>query len=356
MDKNNDNRMGWIRNIENLSKKNKHYLVEYEIGSECRIPGLFAYMNDGISCKFFTLGKDKYGLYHYILKIQYPELEPPYYNKNADESGYYFKGGVLGEILSLFSLFLRCRFYLISAISRDVKTEYSFIYKSCDPEIHPQIFGNNRRNFAMGLNGLLDSIKKLDEKYHQRFILACHHYLKALREVGIDHDMVFVKLVSAIEALSKFTELNTKDDVLKDKGISDFIDRCSLSKEEKMELKIIFDNRKSKRRFIRFIEEYSKGFFKGGRFKAPQLKIKKSDLPKTLSIIYDARSGYLHNGEPMYLSQPMRGGQKWDIDPAIGAIIDNRRISERKKVPYTYWFEGLVRHCLLKFLEANLQE
>jgi hypothetical protein len=36
----NDNRMGWIRNLEALASGCQHYSIEYELGSECQIPGL----------------------------------------------------------------------------------------------------------------------------------------------------------------------------------------------------------------------------------------------------------------------------------------------------------------------------
>jgi hypothetical protein len=83
------------------------------------------------------------------------------------------------------------------------------------------------------------------------------------------------------------------------------------------------------------------------------LEIKKADLPQVLTAIYNARSAYLHAGEPMYLSMPIKGGERWDIDPTLGMTIDNREFSPRPKLPYAYFFEGLVRHCLLSYLETN---
>ena len=55
----------------------------------------------------------------------------------------------------------------------------------------------------------------------------------------------------------------------------------------------------------------------------------------------------------MYLSRPMHGGEKWDTDPSVGKIVDNRTIPDSKKLPYTYFFEGLVRQCLINFLKKN---
>ena len=73
----------------------------------------------------------------------------------------------------------------------------------------------------------------------------------------------------------------------------------------------------------------------------------------------------------MFLSQPIKGGEKWDTDPTVGMIVDNRLFPPPKKVPssgaisdnrsyipsqklpYAYFFEGLVRQCLVNYLEAN---
>jgi gamma-glutamylcyclotransferase (GGCT)/AIG2-like uncharacterized protein YtfP len=66
-----------------------------------------------------------------------------------------------------------------------------------------------------------------------------------------------------------------------------------------------------------------------------------------------ARSKYLHAGEPMFLSQPFKAGEKWDTDPTSGMIADNRSFAADQKLPYGFFFEGLVRQCLLNFLRRN---
>lgn len=50
MPKDNDNRMGWIRNLEALASGGQQYTVEDELGSECRIPGLLDYADGQIIC------------------------------------------------------------------------------------------------------------------------------------------------------------------------------------------------------------------------------------------------------------------------------------------------------------------
>jgi len=161
--------------------------------------------------------------------------------------------------------------------------------------------------------------------------------------------MVFIRLVSAIETLSKFFKLSKKDDLFSGKEFDDVVKKDNLSRNERNELKKLFDVRYSRKKFVKLVDKHSKGFFKGGNYKAKHTKIKKEDLPKVLKTIYDARSDYLHRGEPMYLSIPMRRASKWDIDPNLGMIIDKRKIPKSKKLPYAYFLEGLVRHCLSIF-------
>ena len=55
----------------------------------------------------------------------------------------------------------------------------------------------------------------------------------------------------------------------------------------------------------------------------------------------------------MFLSQPIKGGEKWDADPTSGMIVDNRSFTAGQKLPYPYFFEGLVRQCLLNYLKGN---
>jgi len=55
----------------------------------------------------------------------------------------------------------------------------------------------------------------------------------------------------------------------------------------------------------------------------------------------------------MFLSRVIRGLKTLDMDPIAGMIIDNRRVSASTKLPYTHFFEGLVRHCLVNFLKDN---
>ncbi|HZL68865.1 MAG TPA: hypothetical protein VFC29_16210 [Candidatus Limnocylindrales bacterium] len=355
----NDNRMRWIRNLEKLATTSHRYSVEYEIGSECRIPGLLDYSNGEIICAAIYRPSSSDGLTLYNLVLQFPS-EPPQQNPNADAKGYYFKDGIVGELLALMSLFYRCRFYLMSSRvpprdprrSATLKSEHLPVRVRCETAVHPPLFESGNKNLAVGFADFLDAIRGTDSNLHQRFILACYHYARAVKEVGVDPEMVFIRLVSAIEVLCERMRLGEKEDVLDESRVAALIAGSGLSPEEKRELKVVFDVRKSKKRFVRFVEQHCTGFIRGGNFRAQHLKIKRKDLPTVLNTVYNARSRYLHAGEPMFLSMTTTK-QKWDIWPMLEMIVDNRKHSAAEALPYAHFFEGLVRHCLLKYLEVS---
>lgn len=98
MPKHNDNRMGWIRNLEALASGSQLYAVEYELGSECQIPGLLDYADGKIICASMSTQESSHGLWLYNLILHYP-LGPHNYNINADKKGYYFNDGKWGYSL-----------------------------------------------------------------------------------------------------------------------------------------------------------------------------------------------------------------------------------------------------------------
>jgi hypothetical protein len=202
----NDNRMAWIRNLEVLASGGHHYTVEFELGSEVRICGVLDYADGRIICAPMSTGKSRDGLWLYNLILRFPS-GPHEHNRKANEKGYYFKDGIVGELLALMSVFFRCRFYLISSryVPEDlkrgmpIKTGFPFFRVECNPGIHPPVFQESGRNLAEGFKEFLEVAKRLDEKLHQKFALACHHYARSVKEIGVDPEMVFIRLVSVLK-------------------------------------------------------------------------------------------------------------------------------------------------------------
>jgi len=243
--KGSDNRMGWVRNLKALDRESEHFVVEYELGSECRIPGLLDYSDGKIICALMSTEEGRGGLWPYNLVLHVPR-DRHGHNLKAGK-GYYFKDGRLGELVALMSLFFRCRFYLISSrhlpgdprMGMTLKREYPFVRVKCNPAIHPPLFEKPDKNLAVDFKGFLDTVRTLDPRLHQEFILACHHYARAVREVGVDSEMVFIRLVSAIEALCRHVTLDRKDDALEEQKIATLIASSDLSPGQKKNLRLL---------------------------------------------------------------------------------------------------------------------
>lgn len=354
-----DNRMGWIRNFAEIDKEGAEtYYTEYELVSECHIPSVLSYRDEAILCGGMTIDGD---LRHHLLKIKY-KAYPEFESGKATEDGYYFEGGVAGELVSLMSLFLQCRFYQIAIYQGELgpaglrtKIELPFLYKKCNPAIHPTVFpeeGRDRR--FMDMQGFLDKIQTLNPKYHHSFALAAKQYSIALRNIGVDEEMVFIKLVSAIEALSKHAELTSEEDLLTGKALKDVLSKDHQTPEILEVLGNVFSNRKTSLKFRKFIKTHmgdtipKEAPMKGVGWKWITLE----NIDDVLKRVYNARSKYLHEGQLMYLSKPMKG-TIGDFDPSLGMIIDNREFKEDEHLPLSSSFENLVRTCLLNFVEAN---
>lgn len=335
-----DNRMGLIRNFEkltNLKDNPENYWVNYEIATEQRITGLLDY-EGYILGGLIVSPEDKLlnnKLYSYTLRMKFPQIEPPYYRIAANKNGYFFPAGPIGELLSLLSLHYGIRFYQISTTQGELseksiplRTQYNYVYFPAKPTICPDVLEQiNNINWGSAKT-FLDKTKTLVDTLHFPFIMACNLYLRGLREINVDAEMFFIRMVSSIEAITE-----------------------RLSENEFK--RIIGVNKGGKQyNFISFFNRFDKGFYKGGKYKARHCRIAKKDAPERLKAIYDARSRYLHEGESMYLSQ-IAGYKSWDMDPSQGMFIDNKKYTSEQKLPYISWFQRLVRHCLLNFFNEN---
>ncbi|OGL95753.1 hypothetical protein A2348_03960 [Candidatus Uhrbacteria bacterium RIFOXYB12_FULL_58_10] len=363
----NDNRMAWIRNIESLtSDKKGSYVVECEFLSEARISSVLSYADGMIQCGGLEFEKDENGLYRYLLRLEHAGIKDPSYNKFADKDGYYFKDGILGELLAIFSLFFQARFYPIATYMGELTptslpSRHGVHLRYQKPILgnYPEIFDKNKTRRFSELQGFLDMIRGIPPQSHHVVIRAIDHYARALREIGVDTEMVFIRLVSSIEALSGDFAIPTEQNPLHGANYAIF-DDVELSDRQRKQLRemlkvdktgsITVD--KSKKKFLGFLDTYSVGCLRGGNRKAKHCKIYRKDVPKYLRSIYDARSCYLHDGLSMYISEQYAAAYNWDVDPGLGMTIDNHQFSGSSKLPHPSWFENMVRHALMKYMNA----
>ena len=339
--KQSDNRMQWILFIEECkkTKSKKAYFTEYEICSEVRIPGVLDYGNGALLCSLLQ-EKNRKGLYTYTVRVKHIEKEYKFDENSYSKEGYYFENGLIGELMALFSVYFQARFYLKATVTGELtsksmrlRSENEFQYKAPYPFLNFEMFSDRKRNWAYqdGLRVFLDTIRELDQKYHQNLIIAFYWHAKAIKEIGIDHQLFFIKMVSAVESLLKFVKISP--DSL-DKKLRKMMDNGEFNNDESNAIKRWLENRRIRQRFTFFLLQYSNNFFKGGKKKARRCHIYKNQLDKYAKRIYDARSAYLHNGSPMYLSQDMRGkhARYWDLDPSLGMMTDRKKFAANEKL------------------------
>jgi hypothetical protein len=360
-----DKRMEWILRLEEFEKATDPttYCTEYEICSEVRISGVFTYGNGMMMCSLFQEADDR-GLFTYILRINHVEKEFEYDENKYSTEGYYFKDGLIGEILAMFSIYFQSRFFLKAVISGEMtatsirtRFEKNLRYKKMEDIscLDIEMFSDQNRNWCRnnGLNNFLDSIISIDEVYHQNLIRSLHWYTEAIKELGVNHELFFIKMVSSVEALLEFVEV--QNDVFSNK-LYKLTEADLFDSEEGNEIKNWLTNRKIGKKFVSFLMKYSQGFTEEIPKVATHCYIKEAEIKDYARRIYNARSAYLHTGKPMYLSMDMRADdmQKWDVDPSGGMMVDRKKFSEKEKLPRMRWFERLVNYSLRKFIEEKL--
>ncbi|MFA5100410.1 MAG: hypothetical protein WC547_05970 [Candidatus Omnitrophota bacterium] len=355
-----DNRMQWVLHLEECkdAKDGKVYFSEYEICSEVRIPGRLEYENGALQC-YLLEERDKNGLYTYAIRVKHVEKKFEFNESAYSRKGYFFKHGLIGELLALFSVYFQARFYLKATVmefdsnGHRFRTANDFNYKRPHSFSNFEMFSNQKRNWAHpdGLMSFLNTIRKINQKYHQGLIRAFHWYAEAIKEIGSDGQLFFIKMVSAVESLLAFTKIPQDSLSRKLEGL---ISQRLFDKNEEGAIRQWLESRLIRRRFAYFLSKYSYGFFAGGKRKAKHCHIFKAELKRYANCIYDARSAYLHNGSPMYLSQNAHAkyDKSWDLDASVGMMADRKKFAANEKLPRSRWFERIVSHCFSNFLQS----
>ena len=120
-----DDRMLWIRTVEarRAPKRATEWLEEWEIASECRITGQLQCAEVKMVFGPQSFEPDARGLLRYVVRFNHAvdfsdeDGDPQRRWREATRRGYYFKGGAAEEIISLLSLVLQCRFFIVASSS-----------------------------------------------------------------------------------------------------------------------------------------------------------------------------------------------------------------------------------------------
>jgi hypothetical protein len=269
--------------------------------------------------------------------------------RSAKRDGFYHSLSLPEEIAALAAVRLRCRFQVRRAVKMDDAPMVSFGQESL---IDPSLVSGDR-NLGR-LETWLENVSRLPEHLHQRFILAVRLYNEAVRIIEESPDLSYLSLVSAIETLAFDYEIErpSLSEYRKDlasllEGVGDDKLRGQLAEA------FMKDQHFIKRRFKKFVLDYTPRLFWESQSRPALGRVAEEDLGRLLGLIYDQRSGTLHEGRsfpPNVFHPPIRGAEiDWSESTTYGG-----RVWQRKEyIPNPHFFEGLVRSVLLAYVERH---
>lgn len=287
-----------------------------------------------------------------LLNLRY-EYDPDLFReqwRSASRDAYYHGGGLADEIVSLASLFLRTHLSLGPRVRLDDDPEWIRLGHS--GHIDP---GLVRDRTDLGeLENWFPLVEGLPDKVWQPFILSVRLYHQAIGMIEQDPDLAYLTLVSAVEVLAEEHPVGDVSLSDLDEGLARVVARVRPNDlREEIRNRIINREHFTRRRFRRFVIDYTGQGFWEHKERPDVGRIEESDLPELLNRIYDQRSRTLHTGEPFPPNierPPMQGAE---MSPSRGMSKTGRRWEPDEYVPHPHFFERLVNHCLKEYLKRH---
>lgn len=334
--------------------------VEYEVISDANIVGEVEYQR--YYFRVWDIGDRMPGEKRLLCLRINPELEA--------KSG---KPRNVTEYIHLASLFLRRRFSL-GCLTRigDSPIRIHLWDKQTEGYVNKDIVWGEKTNLNE-LSRWLPLTQGLSDSIYNKFILATRFYAEAIQHMEMVPDMAYLNLVSAIEVLSQDTDIGTvsvEEVNAKLANLFDKIEDAYLRKE--IQESFIDVNRFIKRRFTKFIINYTDNEFWSYKNRPEIGRVSPEELEKYLGNIYSQRSRTLHSGEefphnihvrhrlpnigniPLNTKLSIHQTPMEEV-PCANSIImpDGREIKKEDFIPHPSFFERLVNHVLINFLEKN---
>jgi hypothetical protein len=266
--------------------------------------------------------------------------------------GFYHGDRLPAEFVALCSLFLRRRVRLGPVVR--VKG------------VPLRVYGRRvRQSAALYQTARLDdlvshmvTLQKLPEIDHEPFLLACRMYQQALDLLEDRPDLAYLLLVSAIEVfVGRYGKHMEEDDL--PQPVRAALAKIPEEDARQVLLRRILElDRGITRNFVQFVLEHTQDSFwqEGTNLPAERGRILKGELPKLLKTIYNQRSLTLHDGEPFPPNVFEPPNDLAEIDRTEEITVEGRRWTASQFLPYPRFFERLVQHVLLTFLDRRTKE
>ncbi len=346
-----DKRMNWLRAMERLIDSQETYVENYELISDCRIPGLASYGNGFLLCGLIAEIDPFADSHSYLLKLKFATGLPETIEAGKDGINFHPSD----EIFSLMSLHLHARFYHRSTTTDDL-TDHGIPTRTHARVVHfpirfqkdfhvPELFKDHGN--LTTINDFLKQVSLLPPRYHRDFIYSAYNYADGIRWIGVDSKIAYLKLIIAIEILAADKE-EIQDDLNKELEAM----KARISQTLINEVFGFQKQRRIKKSFIQFILNHKTNFLTAHSHKSKP-DVTDENIESFLGAIYDSRSAYIHEGRPMAISNLSYHGsdvEMW-VEKSISGTLET---SEKEKIPTTAFFESLVRHCLLEYFERHI--
>jgi len=344
-----------------MKQGDKVYRYEWLVVTDARVAGSVQ-IEPHYSLSALMAPSEDWLEQYLILRTQEVHKLPK--TSKTGKKGYYLPEGVPHELVMLASLFLGRRLTLCGLIRHDDSPLM--------PPLRPSLNGR-RAGECVDLAETQEGFKQAlglrrDKQTHQRFIHAVRSYNQALQLVDSMPDVAYLLLVCAMEALAVFHPVEKSlADV--DESLPALLKRVEDPRARgEIEQKFLAMDRSNTKKFVGFVVQHTGQSFWESRT-ANWGHVEASRLPELMKDVYDYRSRFVHESDPLppsiYTPLP------WDMDPSTSVASGNRvwvrdpeakgrRIAAGRSgspagyyIPQPSFMMDLANHVIMQFLKTN---
>ena len=333
------------------------YSTEYEVTADANVVGVMAY--DGYLFKIWEIGeKPKGAIRRLCLRIdEKASSEDEEHEPGSAGTRLPWSPPIAEEFIPIASLLLRRRFTLGPVVRyHDVPWMFRFGRSSRSGFIDEALVRGETNLEEM--SEWLALLEGLDVGKQDTFVLAAKFYHEALQLIEQKPDLAYLNLVSAIEILCQDVDVGPVAVREIDQGLANMIAHIP-DEDLRREIEEALVRRQPfvQRKFVRFIEQYTRSSFWDDPARPSRGRIDPSQFRELLTRVYAQRSSTLHRGEPFptYVFWPPLSKEEEIPNYALAFHSDNGATTWEPKdyIPYPHFFEKLVNHVLKEYLKAH---
>jgi hypothetical protein len=207
------------------------------------------------------------------------------------------------------------------------------------------------------LRSAIERIRSMPDDLHEPFLLACRFYQEALDLLDGKPDVAYLLLVSVIEIFVARLKLRQTEADLSP-HITAALARLEPAERVTIVQRLLEVDRGIQKNFVRFVLSHVRQSFweaSPHKLSPAEGRIEQTELEHLLNRIYDQRSRMVHAGEPLPPNIENPPESFAEIDRSMEVTALGRKWRQSEFLPYVRFFERLVQHVLMTFLERQAE-